>query len=298
MRLRIKNVTASALLTTMSSALLAACSAGSAPADDSLRVVASVYPMAYLVERIGGHDVDVVTIVGPGIDAHGFEPTAGDLRALGAADVAVLSGLDLEPWFERAIDALGGDAPAAVVVAAAAEPPSTDPHVWLDPVATQVQVRRIRDGLAAADPSRAAAYHDRAEGLLADLRALDDAFATALATCALDRVVTTHAAYGRLAERYGFEQLAIANVEAEGDASPRRLADIVDTLSTLDTGYVLVEPAFSERLAAAIARETGAGFLPIHPIASVTDNELAEVGDYMALMRANIASLRVAMACE
>ena len=44
--------------------------------------------------------------------------------------------------------------------------------------------------------------------------------------------------------------------------------------------------------------ETGAALLPIHPIASVTDVELAEVGDYLALMRANLQSLRTAMVCE
>jgi zinc transport system substrate-binding protein len=261
-------------------------------------VVASVYPMAYFAERIGGDDVHIVTLIGTGVNVHGFEPTPGDIRALGEADVAALNGLDLEPWFGRAIDALGDDAPATVVVASGSGLPSGDPHAWLDPVAAQTQVGRIRDALVAADPGKATAYQERAAGLLADLRMLDEAFATTLAVCMLDHVVTTHAAYGRLAERYGFEQLAIANAEAEGDASPQRLAEIVDTLSTLATGYVLVEPALSERLAAAVARETGAALLPIHPIASVTDVELAEVGDYLALMRANLQSLRTAMVCE
>ena len=88
--------------------------------DDGLSVVASIYPLGYFTERIGGDLVTVHTLVRPGVEAHGFEPTASDLRTIGAADLVVMNGLELEPWLERALDALE-DSDTRVVLEAADE---------------------------------------------------------------------------------------------------------------------------------------------------------------------------------
>ena len=277
-----------------------ACSSAATP-DARVRVAASVYPMAYFAERIGGEDVIVETLVPRGVEAHAFEPRAAELRSLSAADVVVVNGLGLEPWLGRALDALADDAPSALVEAGGADgigAADSDPHVWLDPVLAQDQVRRIRDALVAADPANAASYGSRAGVLLEDLQALDAAFVDGLARCRLDTVVTTHAAYGYLADRYGFAQVPIAGLDAEDEVSPQHLADVVDEVKALGLEYLLVEPALSDRLARTVERETGAESLVIHQIGSVTEAELAEVGDYMALMRGNLASLRQALACD
>ena len=63
-------------------------------------------------------------------------------------------------------------------------------------------------------------------------------------------------------------------------------------------GFILVEPVLSDRLAQTIARETGVELLPIHAIESVTQKEFDEVGDYMALMRDNLANLRRSLECS
>ena len=87
-------------------------------ASDRLQVVATVYPLGYFAERVGGDRAEVNVLIGPGIEAHGFEPTASDLLALGDADVIVINGIGLEPWMDGAIDAIGDDLTAIVVEAA------------------------------------------------------------------------------------------------------------------------------------------------------------------------------------
>jgi len=88
--------------------------------DEGLSVVASIYPLGYFTERIGGDQVTVTVLVKPGVEAHGFEPTASDLRTIGAADLVVMNGLELEPWLERALEALE-DSDTRVVLEAADE---------------------------------------------------------------------------------------------------------------------------------------------------------------------------------
>lgn len=87
-------------------------------ASDRLQVVATIYPLGYFAERVGGDRADVNVLVEPGFEAHGFEPTASDLLALGDADVIVMNGIGLEPWMDGAIDAVGDDLTAIIVEAA------------------------------------------------------------------------------------------------------------------------------------------------------------------------------------
>ena len=95
----------------------AACGEGD-DNDGRLSVVASIYPLGYFAERVGGDLVTVEVLIEPGMEAHGFEPTASHLRNIGAADVVVMNGLELEPWLERALEALEENAAQVVVEAA------------------------------------------------------------------------------------------------------------------------------------------------------------------------------------
>ena len=88
---------------------------------EPLVVVASIYPMQYFAERVGGDRVEVIALVPPGAEGHTFELTARDLLTIGEADVVAMNGLELEPWLERALESLGNDLTAIVVEAADAE---------------------------------------------------------------------------------------------------------------------------------------------------------------------------------
>lgn len=118
MRFRIKN---SLCLAVALFALIIGSACGESDDGDArLSVVASIYPMGYFAERVGGDLVTVDVLIEPGMEAHGFEPTASHLRNIGAADVIVMNGLELEPWLERALEALEEN-PAQVVVETADE---------------------------------------------------------------------------------------------------------------------------------------------------------------------------------
>ncbi|MDE2765883.1 MAG: zinc ABC transporter substrate-binding protein [Chloroflexota bacterium] len=173
-----------------------------------------------------------------------------------------------------------------------------DPHVWLDPTYAILQAEAIRDALATIDSANRERYHDNAAALIADLRTLHDDFTTGLASCRHDTFITSHAAYGYLASRYGLEQEAIAGLTTAAQPSPQRLAEIVEEVRADGLNYVLVEPIVGDRLAQTVRRETGVELAPIHAIESVTQSEFDEHGDYMGLMRDNLASLKLALECS
>ena len=329
----------------------AACAPGEGD-ESSVKVVASIYPLGYFAERIGDDLVEVEVLVGPGVEAHAFEPATSHLRSIEAADVIVMNGLELEPWLERALEALGDDAAGIVVEAADATQAmegfvhvheedehegedheedahegedheedahegedheedahegdeedehhgeELDPHMWLDPKLAVVQVERIRDALVAVDADNAEGYRERADALIAELNELHADFEAGLAACKHDHFVTSHAAYGYLAARYSIEQIPVAGLSPEAEPSPQQLAEITDEVTELGLSYVLVEPVLAESLVETVARETGAELLPIHVLESVTEGELEAHGDYLGLMRDNLASLRLALECS
>ena len=86
--------------------------------SERLTVIATIYPLGYFAERVGGDRAEVNVLVEPGVEAHGYEVTASELRTLGDADVIVMNGIGLEPWMERAIHAVEDEISAVVVEAA------------------------------------------------------------------------------------------------------------------------------------------------------------------------------------
>ena len=86
--------------------------------SEPLKVIATIYPLGYFAERVGGDLAEVTVLVEPGLEAHGYELTASELRDLGDADVIVMNGIGLEPWMNRAIEAVEDQLSAIVVEAA------------------------------------------------------------------------------------------------------------------------------------------------------------------------------------
>ena len=303
-------------LTVLLSGIITACGSDRESTQETydgvhVTVVATIYPLYHFTKVVGGEAVDVQSAVTSSAEAHSFKPTPGVIRLLADADLVVANGLDLEPWLDRALDALGDDRPRLVVeasdpaVAREGEAHDNeehtgqliDPHVWLDPVLAMGQAERIRDALMTVDPSGAAGYEARAVAFIRQLGDLNEAFESRLSDCRHRYFVTTHAAYGYLAERFGLEQIAIAGLSPDAEPSARDLASLTEQVSSLDIRYVLVEPSLSSRLAETVASESGLTSLPIHQLGSVTDEELAQHEDYLGLMRDNLESLATALEC-
>ena len=95
-------------------ATLAAAAASPATAADKIRVVATFTILGDMVRQIGGDHVALTTLVGPDGDAHVFEPSPADARAIAEADLVIVNGLGFEGWIDRLIKAAGYRGPVVV----------------------------------------------------------------------------------------------------------------------------------------------------------------------------------------
>ncbi|WP_163848185.1 metal ABC transporter solute-binding protein, Zn/Mn family [Pseudooceanicola aestuarii] len=254
MSLTRRHFLASSAATAAAMTAIARPAAAAAP----LHVVATTGMLADAVRAIGGPDVSVTGLMGPGIDPHSYRQTRSDIVAMTRADLTIWHGLYLEAQMEEFLKELSTRKP---VFAAAEEierkslishPDYTnrhDPHVWMDPGLWRTPVAAIAERLAEALPGRAEAIGQRAEAYLGQIIALDD-YADKMLTSVPEParvLVTAHDAFGYFGRAYGFEVLGIQGISTESEAGLSRIAEVVDTLVTRGIASVFVESSVSDR---------------------------------------------------
>ena len=278
------------VLTLIAAAALAGCNGDSGSGGD--RVVAAFYPLALAAEQIGGDEVTVENLTPPGVEPHDLELSAGDIKTIGSAEIVLYLGSGFQPALEKAIDstsAHGVDLLDAVATHEGGEEGhGVDPHIWLDPIRYAAIAKRI--GTELDRKTEAAAFADR-------LRSLDGEFRRGLSGCEHDQIVTSHAAFGYLTERYGLKQVAITGLSPEAEPTPRDLEQVVDEVRAVGATTVFFETLISARLAQTVAREVGAQTAVLDPIEGLAEKRAAAGEDYFSVMRENLAALRKALAC-
>jgi zinc transport system substrate-binding protein len=248
-------------------------------------VVAGFYPLAWAAERVVGDDVRVVNLTPAGVEPHDIELTPRDVEQIDDADVVLYLGQGFQPALE---DAASGQ-PGAVDVLEGEQLLDSDPHVWLDPSRLASIVSRI--GEALDEPDSAAA-------LAAELEELDAEFEAGLADCKRRDLVTSHAAFGYLADAYGLSQIALTGVSPEAEPAPRALEDLIDQVRDLGATTVFFESLVSPELSETVARETGARTAALDPLEGLSQEDLDAGEDYLSVMSANLSVLREALGCR
>lgn len=289
----------------------------SSPNRERVRVVATFYPVAYFARQVGGDRVEVTTLIPTGVEPHEWEPSPRQVLALKQADVFVYNGAGLEPWATRLVEGAGnrelvvveaskglelltfeaepGQAGTESGMAREHEHEGLDPHVWLDPVYAQEQVRRILEGFTAADPAGATAYRSNAERLIDRLQRLDAKYRSELAGVAGKKVFTSHAAFSYLFRRYHLEQVPLMGISPEAEPNPAQMARLVRLAREDGARYIFFESLASPRVARTLAAEVGAQVLVLNPIEGLTPEEASRGEDYFTLMEQNLANLKRAL---
>jgi zinc/manganese transport system substrate-binding protein len=242
---------------------------GTAPAADGrLKVVASFSILGDIVKHVGGDRLEVTTLVGPDGDAHVFEPTPADAKAVAGAAVVFVNGLGFEGWMERLIQASGYEGPLVVASEGVKSrgmdedgQTVTDPHAWQDLKNGRLYVENVAAGLAAADPQGAAAYRAAAAAYAAELTAKDKWVRDELAVVpeGQRKIITSHDAFGYFGAAYGVAFVAPVGVSTEDEPSAAGVAQLVRQMKAEGVRVVFIENMTNPKLVEMLAGEAGAG---------------------------------------
>ncbi|MFI9046408.1 metal ABC transporter substrate-binding protein [Streptomyces sp. NPDC053427] len=296
---------------------LSACStsSGARTADGRLRVTASFYPLQFLAEQIGGKHVEVSNLTKPGVEPHDLELKPKQTAQLGESGAIVyLKGL--QPAVDAAVEQSGvenvADAASLTRLEAhgnevdghhhttgdnhsghSGEEGANDPHIWLDPVKFAEVAKGVGKTLAKADPAHKADYRKNTDALVTKLNRLDTDFRDGLKNKASDTFITTHAAFGYLAERYGLTEEAISGIDPESEPSANRIKDLHTLAAEHHVSTVFFETIANPATAKALAGDLHLKTDVLDPLEGITDTSRGK--DYFGVQRANLAALQKAL---
>ncbi|MFI5644082.1 metal ABC transporter substrate-binding protein [Kitasatospora sp. NPDC051705] len=311
-RRRTRSSIALAATALAASLALTACG-GSSSAQDAngkLKVVASFYPMEYLAQQIGKDHVAVTDLTAAGVEPHDLELTAKQVGTVQKAD-AILYLKGLQPTVDQAVAQSGSkhkiDATAASPLVDhhldegaegggadghRHEGPAGDPHIWLDPTRYAAVARSVGEEFAKADPAHAEDYRRNTDDLVGRLTALDEQFRTGLKDAGTRTFVTSHAAFGYLAEHYGLTQVAVNGVDPESEPTPARLAEVQKAAKDNGVTTIFFETLVSPKIADTVAKDLGLRTAVLDPLEGVKD---PAKDDYLTVMKQNLANLQAAL---
>lgn len=280
---------------------------------EPLQVIATTSVLGDVVSQVGGEAIALRTLIGPGQDAHSYQPAPSDLIGLSAVDVIFVNGWQLEEGLVRDLEKAAEGVPLVPISANITPLPigaheeedehgPADPHVWLDPHLVRVWVENVREVLSALDPARAATYAANATAYLAELDELIAYSEELLATVPAGqrRLVTNHEALAYFARAFDFEVIGtvIPSASTISEPSARALAALVSRMEEAGVCTIFVDSAANPALAEATAAELrtceDVAVLPLYTGALGAPGSGADT--YLQMMRTNVDTIVAGLA--
>ncbi len=280
-------------------------SSSAANTKQKLRVVATFLPVYLFTKAIAGNAAQVDILIKPGTEVHEYQSTPADVQTLAQTDVVVKNGLGIEEFLDSTIKSAQN--PNLKVVDASQGIPAIDqlsqvvhlgkeqghtagnPHVWLDPVLAEQQVKNIRDGLIAADPENKAKYEANAAAYIEQLAALSREFQQRLGQFRDRTFITFHDAFPYLAKRYQLKQVAVVEIP-EDQLSPTDVKATIDTVKQFQAKALFSEPGVDNKLLDGLSKDLN---LKLRPLDSLEAGE-TDPQHYFTAMRSNLQTLETA----
>ena len=300
--------------TSTSASGAASTSSGSAAAPGVTKVSVAFYPLEYAAAKAGGDKVNVTNLTLPGQEPHDVELTPQQITSLEEADLVVyLKGF--QPAVDKAVDQSGAKNKLDLSQVIQLHPAdhdhdhdseagetedhdhgTTDPHFWLDPTLEAKAVSAIADELSKIDAQNKSIYETNAKNVTNDLTALDEEYKSSLTNCQVKTIITTHAAFGYLTERYGLEQIGISGLSPNEQPSPARIAKVQEEAKEHGVTTIFFETLTSDEVAKAIAGDLALKTAVLDPLEGITTESAGQ--DYPSVMKANLDAIKQANGCS
>ena len=263
--------------------------------NTKLQVITSANFLYEFSQNIGNEMIDVTLLVPMGVDPHDWEPTIKDTERIHKSDLIITNGIGYEHW----IDSIHTSSYQGIIIDTSDgilidhidddDHDSLDPHIWLNPVYAQLQIKNIANALSNSDPTNKNYYQSNAEIYIKELDLLDSKIRNDLSSCKTD-FVTFHNAFSYFAKEYGLTQhTIISSNDSHGEVTPQTLENIISTAKKYDIKVIFAEESSSTKTSQVIADEIGGKVLVLSPL-EITSNE-----NYISKMTQNLENLKEAL---
>lgn len=285
--------------------------------EEKLHIVTSFYPMYEFTKHIVKDKAQVDLLIPSNAEPHHWEPTPKDMATIQKADVMVYNSTYFETWIPSIQESIDKNSPLFVEASenislaekdggddhdhdeeadhheeADHDDHKLDPHVWLSPVLAQKEVQTITEALVEEDPENKDFYESNSQAYIEQLKELDELYKTTLQTITHKEIITQHAAFGYLAQEYGFTQSSITGLSPSEEPSPAQLAELKEYAEEHNIDVIYFEETASPKVAETLANEIGADTELLHTIEGLSQENQEKGLDYIQLMENNLKALQ------
>jgi len=279
-----------------------------------LRVVATTTIVADLVRTIGGSDVVVESLMGPGVDPHLYKPSAGDVRKMAGAQAVFYTGLHLEGKMTEVFEQMAGRGVPTVAVAECVPEDELlgvkgysglyDPHIWFDVLLWTRAATCARDQLGALDPAHATDYLERGNAYIDALQELHEWVTNRIQQLppSLRVLVTAHDAFEYFGRAYGVEVRGLLGVSTAAEAGTADVQELADFITERRIPAIFVEFSVPPRYVEALQQAVEARGIEVTIGGSLYSDALGNPDSpeatYIGTVRSNVDTIVNALAGE
>jgi len=234
---------------------MTACSSTKATKNKSgkINVTTTIGMITDVVKEVGGEHVDVVGLMGSGVDPHLYKASQGDIRKLDQADIIFYNGLHLEGKMVEIFERMAKQKPTIAVsdnierssLRLGDENMETefDPHIWFNVAHWMEVTKSIRDSLIDYDPSHKEVYQENAANYIKKLEELDNEVRKKIASIPEEGrvLVTAHDAFGYFGDAYGINVLGLQGISTASEAGTKDLIDLRNYLIEKKIKAIFIE---------------------------------------------------------
>jgi zinc transport system substrate-binding protein len=267
-------------------------SSGTAPtAPRRVAVLASVYPMAEMVQRIGGAQVDVQWLAETGQRPEEIEPDAELKQRANKVELVVTSG----PWDAWAVAELSSEVRVARLVepgsTAAARGADAKAYLWLNPAVVREMAEAARLRLTVVDSAHDAGYRQNAQAYQAEVDAVDRELREGLAPFAGRTVLAVRPVWGALCARYGLT-LVVPVEKSEEKLTAEDFKELARAAKKAGTKTVFIDVTTSIGVRQQIEAKTGLRAVTLDALGtSASDGR----STWARIMRYDLAQLQMGL---
>lgn len=292
--------------------VLAACSGqtNNVKGDDGkIFVVTTISQIADGVKNIGGDNVEVQSLMGPGTDPHLYKATQSDLSKMEKANIIFYNGLYLEGKMLDVLEKMKKEKPVYGIAEGIdetfllgdEETNAPDPHIWFDIDLWKQALEKVKEGLIELDEENKEFYENNAEEYFKELDALKQYAEEKLHAIHEDKrvLVTAHDAFGYFGNAYNMEVVGLQGLSTDSEYGLSDVQKLIDLLVSRDIKAVFIESTISDRSIKAViegAREKG------HEVkiggelfSDAMGEEGTEEGTYIGMYKHNVDAIAEAL---
>jgi len=263
--------------------------------------------LADLVSSIGGEHVTVNGLMGPGIDPHLYQASAGDVSLMQKADVVVYNGLHLEGKMGEIFENLSNQGAAVICIEKgldesrllAWEDDSSihDPHIWFDVSLWKDAAKTVAKGLADADPNGKADYEANLDAYLKELDETDTYIRGRADELSEEQrvLVTAHDAFQYFGKAYGFEVRGLQGISTDAEAGTADVSDLAGFIVERQIKAIFVESSVPPKTIEALQAAVKAKGFDVSIGGELYSDSLGDAqsgaGTYILTVKANIDTI-------